>query len=91
MFELSDYKMSIEISNKMDPKVLDAAENVLYNIWYSIAEKLFKRVVEVTQLNQEQEKALKTACLRPNDFRIRINGILDIEQSNEDEAGVEGS
>ncbi len=72
--------MLTEISNKMDPKVLETAENVLYNIWYSVAEKIFKRVVEVTQLNDEQIKALKTASLRPNDFRIRINGMPVVEE-----------
>lgn len=76
--------MSIEISNKMDPKVLDAAENVLYNLWYSIAEKLFRKVVEVTQLSEEQEKALKVACLRPNDFHIRINGLPSDDDVTDD-------
>lgn len=76
--------MSVEITNKMDPKVLDTAENILFNLWYSIAEKLFKKVVEVTQLNEEQVRALKTACLRPNDFRIRINGLPLINEDDEE-------
>jgi len=70
---------------KMDPAVVETAENVLYNLWYSVAEKIFKRVVEITQLDEEQIKALKMACLRPNDFRIKINGITHTEEEFEDD------
>ena len=70
---------------KMDPAVVETAENVLYNLWYSVAEKIFKRVIEITQLDEEQVKALKQACLRPNDFRIKINGIPDTEEEFEGE------
>jgi hypothetical protein len=49
-----------------------AAENLIYDIWFTIAEKIFNRVCEVTELNDEQREALKTACLRPNDFHVVI-------------------
>ena len=75
--------MLVNNRNKMDPAVVETAENVLYNLWYSVAEKIFKRVIEITQLDEEQVKALKQACLRPNDFRIKINGIPDMDYDDE--------
>ena len=45
------------------------AENVLYELWFSIAENIFKKVCEVTELDEEQIAALRTVALRPNDFR----------------------
>jgi hypothetical protein len=41
-------------------------------MWFSIAESIFKRVCEVTNLNEEQIEALKTVALRPNDFHVVI-------------------
>lgn len=49
-----------------------AAENVIYEIWFSVAEEIFKRVCEVTELNEEQIAALKVVALRPNDFQVEI-------------------
>ena len=49
------------------------AERVLYELWYSVAETIFERVCEVTQLNEEQKEALRLIALRPNDFHIQIN------------------
>lgn len=48
------------------------AENILYEIWYSVAESIFERVCEVTQLDEEQRAALRQIALRPNDFQIMI-------------------
>lgn len=48
------------------------AENILYELWYSVAESIFKRVCEVTELDEEQKEALKQVSLRPNDFQIVI-------------------
>jgi hypothetical protein len=48
------------------------AHNILYEMWFSIAESIFKRVCEVTNLNEEQIEALKTVALRPNDFHVVI-------------------
>lgn len=50
------------------------AENILYEIWYSVAESIFERVCEVTQLDEEQRAALRQIALRPNDFQIKIVG-----------------
>ena len=48
------------------------AKNILYELWYSIAETLFQRVCDVTELNEEQREALRTVALRPNDFQVRV-------------------
>lgn len=48
------------------------AENILYELWFSVAETIFKRVCEVTELDEEQQEALKQVALRPNDFQIVI-------------------
>jgi hypothetical protein len=50
----------------------DVAKNILYEVWFSIAETIFQRVVKITQLNDEQIEALKEVALRPNDFQIEI-------------------
>jgi hypothetical protein len=49
------------------------AQNLLYELWYSIAETLFKRVCEVTELDPEQREALEQVALRANDFQIVID------------------
>ncbi len=71
------------MNNKMDPSVLKMAEDVLFNLWYTVAHKIFNRVVEIAELNPDQIRALKLACLRPNDFRIVINGITDNQNEEE--------
>ena len=48
------------------------AENVIYEVWYTFAEKLFDRIVEVTELDEEQAEALRSIVLRPNDFIVEI-------------------
>jgi hypothetical protein len=48
------------------------AHNILYELWFSVAESIFKRVCEVTNLNEEQIEALKAVALRPNDFHVLI-------------------
>ena len=49
------------------------AHDILYELWYSIAETIFQRVCEVTELTEEQIQALRTVALRPNDFQVRID------------------
>ena len=49
------------------------AHNFLYELWYSIAETIFQRVCEVTELNEEQREALRQVALRPNDFQVRVD------------------
>jgi len=56
----------------MNSTLETAAENILYELWFSVAETIFKRVCEATELNQEQINALKAVALRPNDFHIQI-------------------
>ena len=48
------------------------AQNILYEWWYSVAESIFQRVCEITELDEEQKTALRQLALRPNDFRINI-------------------
>lgn len=48
------------------------AENILYELWFTVAENIFKRVTEVVELTEEQREALKGVVLRPNDFHIQI-------------------
>ncbi len=48
------------------------ATNILYELWFSVAETLFKRVCDATELTEEQIQALKAVALRPNDFQVVI-------------------
>ena len=54
----------------MTPETI--AENILYELWYSIAEYIFEKVCEVTELTAEQINALRMVALRPNDFQVVI-------------------
>ena len=49
------------------------AHNILYEWWYSVAESIFERVCEVTELSEEQRDALRQIALRPNDFQVQID------------------
>jgi hypothetical protein len=49
------------------------ATNIIYELWITFAEKLFERIVEVTQLTDEQADALRHVVLRPNDFDVVID------------------
>jgi hypothetical protein len=60
------YIISIMSSNEA------IAHNILYELWYSVAETLFQRVCDVTELNEEQREALRVVALRPNDFQVKI-------------------
>jgi hypothetical protein len=48
------------------------AHNILYELWFSVAEAIFKRVCKETELNEEQIEALRAVALRPNDFQVEI-------------------
>jgi hypothetical protein len=48
------------------------AHNILYELWYSVAETIFQRVCSITELDEEQIDALRKAALRPNDFQIQV-------------------
>ncbi len=56
----------------MNYSLENIAENIIYELWFSVAESIFKRVCEVTELDQEQIDALKFVALRPNDFQILV-------------------
>jgi hypothetical protein len=56
----------------MNSPIDTIAENIIYELWFSIAESIFKRVCDATELNQEQIDALKAVALRPNDFQVMI-------------------
>jgi|UniRef100_A0A6C0DVP1 hypothetical protein len=56
----------------MNTPLENIAHNIIYELWFSVAESIFKRVCEVTELNQEQIDALKVVALRPNDFQVLI-------------------
>ena len=53
------------------------AESVLYDLWFSVAEMIFEKVCEVTQLDDEQKEALRLVALRPNDFHVQIESDVD--------------
>ncbi len=59
---------------RMTDKTVDEkiAESVLYDLWFSVAEMIFEKVCEVTQLDDEQKEALRLVALRPNDFHVQI-------------------
>ena len=57
----------------MNAPLENIAHNILYELWFSVAESIFKRVCEVTELNPEQIEALKSVALRPNDFQVVID------------------
>ncbi len=46
----------------------------MQTVWYVVAEKILKRIVEVTGLDGSREKALRAVALRPNDFNIYVKG-----------------
>ena len=50
------------------------AKNLLYELWFQYAERLFERVVEVCDLDKDQEQALKELFLRPNQFVVETYG-----------------
>lgn len=56
----------------MESPLKSVAHNIIYELWFSVAESIFKRVCEVTELNAEQIEALRAVALRPNDFQIHI-------------------
>lgn len=63
----------------MTDKTVDEkiAESVLYDLWFSVAEMIFEKVCEVTQLDDEQKEALRLVALRPNDFHVQIESDAD--------------
>lgn len=60
------------MSHIMESPLETIAQNILYELWFSVAETIFKRVCDATELNEEQIEALREVALRPNDFQIEI-------------------
>ena len=54
------------------PYLEQIAETILYEWWFSVAETLFQRVCDATELDEDQRQALRAVALRPNDFQIHI-------------------
>jgi len=46
------------------------AHLLLEELWFSIAEEIFRRVCVATELDEEQIEALRAVALRPNDFQV---------------------
>lgn len=72
MIKKGQKQMSSRRSNK-EPSTEQMASVILYEWWYAIAERVFERVCEVTELDDEQKEALRAVALRPNDFHIVID------------------
>lgn len=49
------------------------AENLIYDVWYTVCERLFKRIVQECGLSKEQEDALWIVMMRPNDYRVVVS------------------
>jgi hypothetical protein len=59
------------------------ARTLLYELWYSYAEKLIERIIATVEMNEAQIDALHRVSLRPNDFIVRIEG--DVEDGSDEE------
>ena len=62
----------MSIPTMSEPYLEQIAENIFYELWFSVAESIFKRVCDVTELDEEQINALRSVALRPNDFQVVI-------------------
>jgi hypothetical protein len=67
----------------MEQELDRKARTLLYELWITYAEKLLEKVIQITELTEEQANALRKVSLRPNDFIIRVEG--DKEEEEEDE------
>ena len=64
----------------MEQPTTDQACQLLENLWYSICEKYFQRIVSVTGLDKEREEAVRAIVLRPNDFRV-VMSMKEVEDA----------
>jgi hypothetical protein len=69
----SSKKKAYEVNYNITSEDLKSAQNILYNLWFTIAERIFERVSKETGLTDEQKNALKAVALRPNDFQIVVS------------------
>jgi hypothetical protein len=56
----------------MEKELEIISQNILYELWFSVAETIFKRVCDICELDEEQIEALKEVALRPNDFHVQV-------------------
>ena len=56
-----------------EPYLEQIAEYILYELWFSVAEALFDRVCDATDLDEDQVAALRAVALRPNDFQVHVD------------------
>jgi hypothetical protein len=49
-------------------------QQFLQSVWYILAEKIFKQIIDLTGLDKDREDALRSIVMRPNDFEICIDG-----------------
>ena len=63
---------STEMSSNAMSSTEIMAHDIIYELWYSVAETIFQRVCSITELDEEQIDALRKAALRPNDFQIQV-------------------
>ena len=52
---------------------IEEGQKFLQFLWFSIAEDVVATAIRVYQLDGEQAAALRTAFLRPGDFRIEVD------------------
>jgi hypothetical protein len=71
----------------MEQELDRKARILLYELWISYAEKLLEKVIQITELNEEQANALRKVSLRPNDFIIKVEG--DKEDEDEEEEDID--
>lgn len=64
--------MSSNVSSTAMSSTEIMAHDIIYELWYSVAETIFQRVCSITELDEEQIDALRKAALRPNDFQIQV-------------------
>jgi hypothetical protein len=52
---------------------IEEGQKFLEFLWFSIAEDVVATAVRIYQLDGEQSAALRTAFLRPGDFRVEVD------------------
>ena len=62
------------------------AQDFLDILWYTICETYFQRIVEVTQIDKDAERALRQRVLRPGDFKVMVEGAPEEEATGDDSA-----
>jgi hypothetical protein len=41
-------------------------------IWYTVAQRIVERIIEVSQLDEDRAAALRRSALRPMDFQVIV-------------------